>query len=64
MVPALFSLSRPDLSAVVLDAEFVLVKLAMCQFFLQALWFSPIINSFGSPYLSFMLRTVSTFGMQ
>jgi len=61
---ALFSLPRPDLSAVVLDAEFVLVKLAMCQFFLQALHFPPIIYSFGSPYLSFMLRTVSTFGMQ
>jgi hypothetical protein len=61
---ALFSLPRPGLSAVVLDVEFVLVKLAMCQFFLQALWFSPIIYSFGLPYLSFMVRTVSIFEMQ
>jgi len=33
VVPCPFLLPGPDLSAVVLDVEFVLVKVAVCQFF-------------------------------
>jgi len=38
---ALFSLPGPDLSAVVLDVEFVLVKVAVCQFFSKHFDFPP-----------------------